>query len=80
MRSEKEKNRIYIEQSIRTLAGELAWQQGLLYLVADLFPLGGGARELAGGIKLQAGAGGHWKKSKQDRFFNFPGPPGLGGT
>ena len=73
MRAEKEKNRVCIEQSIRTLAGELAWQQGLLNLVADLFPLGGGARELAGGIKLQVGAGGHWKKSKQDRFFNFPG-------
>src|SRR5258707_1025938 len=55
MRSEKAKNQVGIEQSIRTLAGDLAWQQGLLFLAADLFPLGGGPRELAGNVKLQVG-------------------------
>lgn len=73
MRGEKEKNQLSIEQSIRTLAGELAWQQGLLLMAADLFPLNGGPCELAGNIKLQVGWGGHWQKRKYDRLFNFPG-------
>jgi arginine/ornithine N-succinyltransferase beta subunit len=73
MRSEKEKNQVCIEQSIRTLAGELSWQQGLLFLSADLFPSEGGSRELAGNAKLQIGWGGYWKKQKRTRLFNFPG-------
>ena len=73
MRAETEKNQTYIEQSIRTLAGNLTWQQGLLFLGVDLFPLDGGPCELAGSIKLQTGWGGHWRKKKHDRFFNFPG-------
>ncbi len=73
MRSEKEKNQVCIEQSLRTLAGSLPWQQGLLFLSTDLFPLDGGARQLAGNAKLQVGWGGCWRKRKHDRLFNFPG-------
>jgi arginine/ornithine N-succinyltransferase beta subunit len=73
MRGEREKVQVAIEQSIRTLAGDLPWQQGLLSLAADLFPLGDGPCELAGNIKLQVGWGGHWKKTKHDRLFHVPG-------
>jgi arginine/ornithine N-succinyltransferase beta subunit len=73
MRSEQEKNLLAIEQSIRTLAGDLPWQQGLLLLSADLYPLGGAASELAGTIKLQVGWGGCWRKSRHARLFNVPG-------
>src|SRR4051812_16541110 len=57
MRSARDKNQLTIEQSIRTLAGDLSWQQGLLFLATDLFPLDGGPCELAGNIKLQVGWG-----------------------
>jgi arginine/ornithine N-succinyltransferase beta subunit len=73
MRSEEEKNLLAIEQSARTLAGDLPWQQGLLLLAADLFPLGGAAREPAGTIKLQVGWGGCWRKTRHARLFNVPG-------
>ena len=73
MRGEEEKNQLSIEQSIRTLAGDLAWQQGLLLLSADLFPQDGGTCELAGNVRLQAGWGGCWKKKTHARLFNFPG-------
>ena len=73
MRAEREKNELAIEQSIRTLAGDLAWQQGLVLLSADLIPQGGGPRELAGNVRLQAGWGGCWKKETRARLFNFPG-------
>jgi arginine/ornithine N-succinyltransferase beta subunit len=73
MRAETEKNQLAIEQSTRTLAGDLPWQQGLMLMTTDLFPLGGGPSEIAGSIRLQVGWGGCWKKTKQDRLFNFPG-------
>jgi arginine/ornithine N-succinyltransferase beta subunit len=73
MRAERAKNELAIEQSIRTLAGNLAWQQGLLLLAADLFMQDGGPGELAGNIKLQVGWGGYWKKRSQDRIFALPG-------
>jgi arginine/ornithine N-succinyltransferase beta subunit len=73
MRGEKERNQVSIEQSIRTLAGDLAWPQGLLFLAADLFPTDGGPCELAGNIKLQVGWGGHWQRRKHARLFNVPG-------
>ncbi len=68
-----EKNQTYVEQSLRTLAGNLSWQQGLLFLAADLYPEGTGPRELAGNVKLQVGWGGYWKRQRHDRLFNFPG-------
>jgi arginine/ornithine N-succinyltransferase beta subunit len=73
MRGEEAKNRLAVEQSARTLAGALPWQQGLLLLGADLFPAGGGPAELAGNVKLQVGWGGCWKKTRHARLFNFPG-------
>lgn len=73
MRAEEAKNRLALEQSARTLAGALPWQQGLLLLGADLFPAGGGPAELAGNVKLQVGWGGCWKKTRHARLFNFPG-------
>src|SRR6185437_13345836 len=69
----EEKNQLTIEQSIRTLAGTLPWQQGLMMLAADLFPLSGGPSELAGNIRLQVGWGGCWHKKQHARLFNFPG-------
>jgi arginine/ornithine N-succinyltransferase beta subunit len=73
MRGGEERNRAYVEQSVRTLAGDLAWEQGLLLLPADLFPPGGGPHEVAGSVRLQAGWGGCWKRCRHDRYFNFPG-------
>jgi arginine/ornithine N-succinyltransferase beta subunit len=73
LRGETEKVRVAIEQSIRTLTGDLPWQQGLLLLASDLFPADGGPCEAAGSVRLQVGWGGYWKKGKHDRFFNFPG-------
>jgi arginine/ornithine N-succinyltransferase beta subunit len=73
MRGEEEKNLLAIEQSTRTLAGDLPWQQGLLLLSADLYPLDGATAELAGTIKLQVGWGGCWRKTRHARLFNVPG-------
>jgi arginine/ornithine N-succinyltransferase beta subunit len=73
MRAEEARNKLAIEQSTRTLAGELPWQQGLLLLAADLFPFDNKACELAGQIKLQVGWGGCWKKTRQSRLFQVPG-------
>jgi arginine/ornithine N-succinyltransferase beta subunit len=73
MRAEQEKNRLAIEQSIRTLAGELPWLQGLALLVADLPGPDGAPGELAGNIKLQLGWGGCWRRTRQARLFNVPG-------
>ena len=73
MRAEETKTRLAIEQSRHTLAGDLPWQQGLLLLAADLFPLEGKPCELAGQVKLQVGWGGCWRKSRQSRLFQASG-------
>jgi arginine/ornithine N-succinyltransferase beta subunit len=73
MRAEETKNKLAIEQSTRTLAGELPWQQGLLLLAADLFPLHNKPCELAGQVKLQVGWGGCWEKTRQSRLFQASG-------
>jgi arginine/ornithine N-succinyltransferase beta subunit len=73
MRGEEDKNQLAIEQSLRTLSGELPWQQGLLLLTTDLFSLEGGPPEVAGQVKLQLGWGGCWQKKRQSRLFHVPG-------
>jgi arginine/ornithine N-succinyltransferase beta subunit len=73
MRAERAKNELTIEQSIRTLAGALAWQQGLMMLAADIHTEVDEPAELAGQIKLQVGWGGYWQKKSHDRLFNLPG-------
>ena len=79
MRGDLEKTQMYIDQSLRTLAGELAWQQGLLLLAADVVPLDGGDKELAGTVRLQVGWGGCWQTQALPAV-QFSRLPDVGGT